>query len=91
MPAVSPTSRRSSLLSCRRRGADRSLELIKTADWIVDLGPEGGDEGGQVVAVGTPEEIAANQASYTGHYLKQVLKRRPSSKTKREAETQAAE
>jgi excinuclease ABC subunit A len=56
---------------------EHNLEVIKTADWIVDLGPEGGDQGGYVVAIGTPEEIAANQASYTGHYLKQVLKRRP--------------
>jgi excinuclease ABC subunit A len=72
---------------------EHNLEVIKTADWIVDLGPEGGDAGGHVVAIGTPEEIAANQASYTGHYLKQVLKRRPSSKAggKRPAETQAAE
>ena len=68
---------------------EHNLEVIKTADWIIDLGPEGGDSGGYVVAVGTPEEIAANQASYTGHYLKQVLKRRPSSK--RTAEPQAAE
>jgi excinuclease ABC subunit A len=68
---------------------EHNLEVIKTADWIVDLGPEGGDEGGYVVAVGTPEEIAANPASYTGHYLKQVLQRRPSSKTRREP--QAAE
>ena len=64
--------------------------MIKTADWIVDLGPEGGDAGGEVVAVGTPEEIAANPASYTGHYLKQVLTRRERG-TKRAAETQAAE
>ena len=72
---------------------EHNLEVIKTADWIVDLGPEGGDAGGHVVAIGTPEEIAANKASYTGHYLKQVLKRRPSSKAggKRPAETQAAE
>ncbi len=72
---------------------EHNLEVIKTADWIVDLGPEGGDAGGHVVAIGTPEEIAANPASYTGHYLKQVLKRRPSSKAggKRAAETQAAE
>ena len=56
----------------------------------MDLGPEGGDAGGHVVAIGTPEEIAANQASYTGHYLKQVLKRRPSS-GKRPAASQAAE
>ena len=52
---------------------EHNLEVIKTADWIVDLGPEGGDAGGEVVAIGTPEEIAANPASYTGHYLKQVL------------------
>ena len=62
---------------------EHNLEVIKTADWIVDLGPEGGDAGGEVVAIGTPEEIAANPASYTGHYLKQVLERRPSSKAKR--------
>jgi excinuclease ABC subunit A len=65
--------------------------VIKTADWIVDLGPEGGNGGGHVVAVGTPEEIAARPESYTGQYLKQVLKRRPSSnaasgKAKRPAE-----
>jgi excinuclease ABC subunit A len=70
---------------------EHNLEVIKTADWIIDLGPEGGDSGGYVVAIGTPEEIAANPASYTGHYLKQVLERRPSSKTKHPAETQAAE
>ena len=57
---------------------EHNLEVIKTADWIVDLGPEGGDAGGRVVAVGTPEDIAANPASYTGHYLKQVLERRRS-------------
>ena len=73
---------------------EHNLEVIKTADWIVDLGPEGGDAGGHVVAVGTPKEIVANPKSYTGHYLAQVLKRRPSSKAasgKRAAETQAAE
>jgi excinuclease ABC subunit A len=68
---------------------EHNLEVIKTADWIVDLGPEGGDAGGEVVAVGTPEEIAANPASYTGHYLKLVLKRRGGAKTRREP--QAAE
>ena len=46
---------------------EHNLEVIKTADWIVDLGPEGGDAGGHVVAIGTPEEIAANAKSYTGH------------------------
>jgi len=55
---------------------EHNLEVIKTADWIVDLGPEGGDAGGEVVAVGTPEEIAAKPASYTGQYLKQVMDRR---------------
>ncbi|MGH6791633.1 MAG: excinuclease ABC subunit UvrA [Methyloceanibacter sp.] len=55
---------------------EHNLEVIKTADWIVDLGPEGGDAGGHVVAIGTPEELATNQASYTGQYLRQVLKRR---------------
>jgi excinuclease ABC subunit A len=55
---------------------EHNLEVIKTADWIVDLGPEGGDSGGEVVAIGTPEEIAANPRSYTGQYLKQVIDRR---------------
>ena len=64
---------------------EHNLEVIKTADWIVDMGPEGGDAGGEVVAVGTPEEIAASPQSYTGQYLKQVLKRR-SARTKRAAE-----
>jgi excinuclease ABC subunit A len=47
--------------------------VIKTADWIVDLGPEGGEGGGRIVAEGTPEQIAANKASHTGAYLKQAL------------------
>ncbi len=68
---------------------EHNLEVIKTADWIVDLGPEGGDAGGHVVAVGTPEEIAANPASYTGQYLKQVFDRRRGAQAKRAA--QAAE
>jgi excinuclease ABC subunit A len=60
-------------------------------EWAVDLGPEGVDEGGHVVAIFTPEEIAANPASYTGQCLKQVLERRPSSETKRAATSAAAE
>jgi excinuclease ABC subunit A len=67
---------------------EHNLEVIKTADWIVDLGPEGGDAGGHVVAVGTPEEIAANPKSYTGQYLKQVFDRRRTGTAKR---AQAAE
>ncbi len=52
---------------------EHNMDVIKTADWIIDLGPEGGDEGGYVVAVGTPEEVAANRRSYTGKYLSKVL------------------
>jgi excinuclease ABC subunit A len=54
---------------------EHNLEVIKTADWIIDLGPEGGDGGGMVVAAGTPEEVAKSKQSYTGHYLNDVLKR----------------
>jgi excinuclease ABC subunit A len=52
---------------------EHNLDVIKTADWVIDLGPEGGGGGGGIVAQGTPEEIAANPASYTGQYLKSVL------------------
>jgi excinuclease ABC subunit A len=52
---------------------EHNLDVIKTADWVVDLGPEGGDGGGRIIAVGTPEQIAANKASYTGHYLRATL------------------
>ena len=55
---------------------EHNLDVVKTADWIVDIGPEGGDGGGQVVATGTPEEVAANPASHTGRYLKPLLERR---------------
>ena len=54
---------------------EHNLDVIKTADWIIDLGPEGGAGGGTIVATGTPEEIAANEHSYTGHYLRPVLER----------------
>ena len=52
---------------------EHNLDVIKTADHIIDLGPEGGDMGGHVVAAGTPEEVAKVDGSYTGHYLKQYL------------------
>ncbi len=52
---------------------EHNLNLIKVADYIIDLGPEGGDKGGTVIAQGTPEEIANNELSYTGHYLKKYL------------------
>ncbi|MDO8409011.1 MAG: excinuclease ABC subunit A, partial [Phenylobacterium sp.] len=54
---------------------EHNLDVIKTADWLVDFGPEGGDGGGEIVAVGTPEAVAAQPASWTGRYLKDVLDR----------------
>ena len=53
---------------------EHNLDVIKSADWIIDLGPEGGDKGGEVVATGTPEEVAKKAGSFTGQYLKRVLK-----------------
>jgi excinuclease ABC subunit A len=53
---------------------EHNLDVIKTADYIIDLGPEGGDDGGRVVAVGTPEEVAKAKGSYTGRFLKELLK-----------------
>ena len=52
---------------------EHNLEVIKTADWIIDLGPEGGDRGGEIVASGTPEEVAKVKASYTGRFLAPYL------------------
>ncbi len=54
---------------------EHNLDVIKTADYIIDMGPEGGDKGGQVIAKGTPEEVAENPSSYTGQYIKKMLKR----------------
>jgi excinuclease ABC subunit A len=53
---------------------EHNLDIIKVADHIIDLGPEGGDAGGEVIAIGTPEEVAMNEASYTGRYLRPYLK-----------------
>ena len=55
---------------------EHNLEVIKTADWLIDLGPEGGDGGGKVVAVGTPEDVAKVKESYTGQFLRELLRRR---------------
>jgi excinuclease ABC subunit A len=52
---------------------EHNLDVIKTADWVIDLGPEGGDGGGEVIAAGTPEDVAGNAASFTGRYLKPLL------------------
>ncbi len=56
---------------------EHNLDVIKSADWVIDMGPEGGNGGGQIVATGTPEEIAANPRSHTGHWLAPVLKLAP--------------
>ncbi len=56
---------------------EHNLEVIKTADWVIDLGPEGGDGGGEIVAVGRPEDVAKEKRSYTGQFLKELLERRP--------------
>ncbi|HEY7798146.1 MAG TPA: ATP-binding cassette domain-containing protein, partial [Hyphomonadaceae bacterium] len=86
---------------------EHNLDVIKTADWIIDLGPDGGDGGGEIVAVGTPEDVAKNKKSYTGKFLVQTFERqaerqsrqkskpkavKPSAKAKKPARTaQAAE
>ncbi|MGB7885014.1 MAG: excinuclease ABC subunit UvrA [Xanthobacteraceae bacterium] len=62
---------------------EHNLEVIKTADWVIDLGPEGGDGGGEIVAAGTPEDIVREKRSYTGQFLKPVLARGGVSKKKR--------
>jgi excinuclease ABC subunit A len=67
---------------------EHNLEVIKTADWLIDLGPEGGDGGGEIVAAGTPEDIAKAKRSYTGQFLAPVLGRREG---KGKARTEAAE
>jgi excinuclease ABC subunit A len=56
---------------------EHNLDVIRCADWVIDLGPEGGDKGGELIAIGTPEEVAKNSRSYTGQYLQQVLQQHP--------------
>ena len=64
---------------------EHNLEVIKTADWILDLGPEGGDGGGRIIADGTPEDIAAISESYTGRFLAPLLLRDTVKKARRRA------
>ena len=52
---------------------EHNLDVIKTADWVIDIGPEGGDDGGRIIATGTPEHVATTRGSYTGQYLKEIL------------------
>lgn len=54
---------------------EHNLDVVKTADWLIDLGPEGGAGGGQIIATGTPEQVAANPVSHTGRYLQPLLQR----------------
>ena len=65
---------------------EHNLDVIKTADWILDLGPEGGVRGGEVVAEGTPEQVAAEPRSYTGQYLKPMLAKAGAGKAERAKE-----
>jgi excinuclease ABC subunit A len=67
---------------------EHNLEVIKTADWIIDIGPEGGDGGGEIVAAGTPEDVVKEKRSYTGRFLAPVLKKSGPSKR---SKVQAAE
>jgi excinuclease ABC subunit A len=54
---------------------EHNLDVIKTADWLIDMGPEGGTAGGTIIATGSPEDVAANDKSYTGQFLKPLLSR----------------
>ena len=65
---------------------EHNLEVIKTADWVLDLGPEGGDGGGELVASGTPEDIVREKRSYTGQFLRELLERRPGARKREAAE-----
>jgi len=62
---------------------EHNLDVIKTADWLIDLGPEGGSGGGQIIATGTPEDVAANKASHTGRFLAPLLPAQTKSATKK--------
>jgi excinuclease ABC subunit A len=64
---------------------EHNLDVIKTADWVIDLGPDGGDAGGKLVAEGTPEQIAAVAASHTGRFLARMLPRPAPSATRKKA------
>lgn len=70
---------------------EHNLDVIKTADWVIDIGPEAGDEGGKLVVAGTPEEVAATEGSHTGRYLKEVLAGRPPLLLGKKTSTQAPE
>ena len=60
---------------------EHNLDVIRCSDWIIDMGPEGGNRGGEIIAMGTPEEVASDSNSHTGNYLKKVLKIHPPGKS----------
>jgi excinuclease ABC subunit A len=60
---------------------EHNLDVVRCSDWVIDLGPEGGNKGGQIVVTGTPEEVAQHETSHTGRYLKEVLKQHPPQST----------
>ena len=64
---------------------EHNLDVIKTADWVIDLGPGGGTGGGTIIAVGTPEDLVKVEASFTGHFLKPVLERQSRRKVRKRA------
>ncbi|MBV9510502.1 MAG: ATP-binding cassette domain-containing protein, partial [Caulobacteraceae bacterium] len=69
---------------------EHNLDVIKTADWLLDFGPEGGDGGGRIVSVGAPEKVAADPESWTGRFLKEVLERQEARRRERVRELQRA-
>ncbi len=69
---------------------EHNLDVIKTADWIIDLGPEGGDAGGEVIAEGTPEDVAAMPHSYTGQFLDRILNGSPDGRKRRKGKRSSA-
>jgi len=68
---------------------EHNLDVVKTADWLLDFGPEGGDGGGEIVAIGTPEQVAANERSWTGRYLADLLKKHDERRVARKAALKA--
>ncbi|MHC9038320.1 hypothetical protein ACYTTR_21575, partial [Cobetia marina] len=70
---------------------EHNLDVIKTADWLIDLGPEGGSGGGQIIAEGTPEQLATQEVSHTGRFLAPLLKRQRASNGKTGAQDTSAD
>ena len=69
---------------------EHNLDVVKTSDYVIDLGPEGGARGGEIIASGTPEEVAAIKRSYTGHFLRELLKKKATRSAKTNAKRKPA-